>query len=359
MRAPSSGWTYRPPRATSRTALDDLDVCRLLQDVAARPVSRTPRGRSEGRPASRARGSSPRGARGAAAGSTSRPLPSGMTTSSRMTSGFSARAPRRSLRASSLPRRRARCPAPAASSSLMPVRTTAWSSTIRTRIGSATVLRTLTAYAELPSVKTRKRSASRTRWCGRVRRTTVRRMGLTATGDLGAARDDVTRDGSMCPTTASRSRRSAARSRFRFGSVTAFSVDRGAGGAASRPARAFAPPCRRRNGRGRQHGRCGLAAAAGSPGRRRVNRPSAAPEPRGSSPLPAADSISSEPPTRARRSRMPRRPSASSRTSSWSKPRPSSSIVAATVLPRCETTMLTCSAAACLTTFVSASCTTR
>ena len=51
-------------------------------------------------------------------------------------------------------------------------------------------------------------------------------------------------------------------------------------------------------------------------------------------PLPGADSISSVPPTSARRSRIPVSPSASGRIWDSSKPCPSSSIVAATPDPR-------------------------
>ncbi len=131
-RAPSSGWTYRPPRRDLADRRHHLRVRGLLQDVTARAGGerrRTYCGSScIDRTSTFALGCSCR-----SVGSASSPLSSGMTTSSRITSGFSDRASKiasRALPASPttrdrLRRRRAGC---------SPDRTTAWSSTISTRI---------------------------------------------------------------------------------------------------------------------------------------------------------------------------------------------------------------------------------
>ncbi len=96
---------------------------------------------------------------------------------------------------------------------------------------------------------------------------------------------------------------------------------------------------------------------------RRLSRYFANPPLRGTSativvPAPGLDSSFSLPPRSASRSPMPSNPSPSLR-SPVVKPRPSSSITAVTAWPLRATTMLTALACACLTMFVSDSCTIR
>ena len=117
---------------------DDLGVGRLLEHVAGRARRRTPRARSAGRPASRARAPSRAGTACSTAGVPSMPLLPGIITSIRTTSGL----PRDRLE-HGVARRSPASPTTSMSGSASstrrsPARTTAWSSTIRTRIVTRT-----------------------------------------------------------------------------------------------------------------------------------------------------------------------------------------------------------------------------